>query len=57
MRTGVVYSRATMKDPRPQPIHRKDYRPPGFWIDEVELHFELGATCTRVRATLGLTRP
>ncbi|MBX7078099.1 MAG: aminopeptidase N [Nannocystaceae bacterium] len=45
-----------MKDPRPEPIHRRDYRPPDFWIDQVDLHFELGEERTRVTATLAVRR-
>ncbi len=33
-----------------------DYRPPAFLIDEVILHFDLGATATWVEATLNLRR-
>jgi aminopeptidase N len=45
-----------MKDPRPQPIHRRDYRPPDHWIDTVDLEFELDEAVTRVRATLSVRR-
>jgi len=45
-----------MKDPRPQPIHRRDYRPPEYWIDAVDLEFELGEAVTRVSATLQVRR-
>jgi aminopeptidase N len=45
-----------MKDPRPQPIHRKDYRPPDYWIDAVDLEFDLDETATRVRARLAVRR-
>ncbi len=45
-----------MKDPAPQPIHRKDYQPPAFVIDTVELHFDLQESFTTVRATMTLRR-
>jgi len=45
-----------MKDPRPQPIQRRDYRPPAFWIDDVDLVFDLDAARTRVTATLAIRR-
>ncbi len=45
-----------MKDPRPQPIHRRDYRPPDHWIDAVDLEFDLDDAVTRVRATLAVRR-
>src|SRR5688572_22057294 len=45
-----------MKDPRPQPIFRRDYRPPDYWIDAVELTFELGEDVTRVTAVLSVRR-
>ncbi len=40
----------------PQPIFRKDYRPPNFRIDRVDLRFDLGETRTHVRATLEIRR-
>ncbi len=45
-----------MKDPRPQPIQRKDYRPPAFLIDEVELGFVLDEHRTRVTASMHVRR-
>jgi aminopeptidase N len=45
-----------MKDPRPQPIHRRDYRPPAFWIDTVDLAFDLDEHRTRVTARLAVRR-
>ena len=38
----------------PQPIHRKDYAEPPYWIDDVELRFELGEGRTLVHAKLTL---
>jgi len=40
----------------PQPIYLKDYRPPRFLIDSVELRFELDDADTRVQAQLELRR-
>jgi len=47
-----------MKDQErtPHPIYRKDYTPPDFLIDNVDLQFELGEETTRVRAVLSLRR-
>ena len=45
-----------MKDPAPQPIHRKDYQPPAFLIDTVDLHFDLQESHATVRATLAVRR-
>ncbi|HDP88707.1 MAG TPA: aminopeptidase N, partial [Thioalkalivibrio sp.] len=40
----------------PQTIYLKDYTPPAYWVDTVELRFELGADETRVRSRLALRR-
>ena len=40
----------------PHPIYLKDYRPPEFMIDHVDLRFELDPDLTRVEATLRLRR-
>ena len=45
-----------MKDPAPQPIHRKDYQPPALLIDAVDLHFDLQESHTTVRATMAIRR-
>jgi aminopeptidase N len=45
-----------MKDPRPQPIHRKDYHPPHYLIDEVELRVCLFEDHAEIHATLQLRR-
>ncbi|HYC53707.1 MAG TPA: aminopeptidase N [Candidatus Binatia bacterium] len=37
-------------------VYRKDYQPPQFRIDEVDLRFELGDEGTRVRSCLSLRR-
>ncbi len=47
---------ATMKDPRPQPIYRKDYRPPAYLVDDVQLRFTLDETATVVQARLSMRR-
>jgi aminopeptidase N len=41
-----------MKTDTPQTIHLKDYRPPAFLIDTVELDFDLHPDGTRVEAAL-----
>ncbi|AHF04287.1 aminopeptidase N [Marichromatium purpuratum 984] len=40
----------------PHPVHLKDYRPPEFLIETVDLCFELDADRTRVEARLALRR-
>ncbi len=41
---------------QPQPIYLQDYTPPSHWIDQVDLHFDLGATHTDVHAKLAVRR-
>ena len=41
-----------MRDEKPQPVYRKDYRQPDYWIDAVDLQFELGEQDTFVTARL-----
>jgi len=43
-----------MSDGKPQPVYRADYRQPDYWIDEVDLHFELGDDETWVTASLAV---
>ena len=43
-------------DATPRAIYLKDYRAPEFLIDTVDLHFNLGEKCTRVRAQLQMRR-
>ncbi|SEH06637.1 aminopeptidase N [Candidatus Venteria ishoeyi] len=47
-----------MKDQEktPHSIYRKDYQAPYYWIDAVDLTFELGEDATRVRARLQMRR-
>ncbi len=45
-----------MKNPGAVAVHRADYRAPAFWIDRVDLQFDLDATNTRVTSTLALRR-
>ncbi len=40
----------------PRPIRLKDYRPPDWLIESVELDVDLGETATRVRARLAIAR-
>jgi aminopeptidase N len=41
-----------MKPETPRPVHLKDYRPPAYLIDKVDLDVSLHATRTRVRSSL-----
>jgi len=43
-----------MKLATPRPIHLKDYRPPAYLIDKVDLDFALDPTRTRVRSRLSI---
>ncbi len=45
-----------MKNPGAVAIHRTDYRAPAFWIDRVDLQFDLDVVNTRVSSTLSLRR-
>ena len=45
-----------MKDSTPQVIHLEDYAQPHFWIDTVDLVFELGEETTRVLSTMSLRK-
>src|SRR5258706_43725 len=40
----------------PQPIQRKDYRPPDYLIDRVDLMVDLAEAHARVRARLAMRR-
>ena len=40
----------------PHAIYLQDYRAPAYWVDQVEMEFELGAATTRVKAVLHLRR-
>ena len=40
----------------PQPVYRKDYAPPAYAIETVDLNFDLRAEHTDVRAELKLSR-
>ncbi len=41
---------------KPKATHRGDYQPPDYFIDRVDLEFELDESATRVRATLQVRR-
>jgi aminopeptidase N len=43
-----------MKSHSPRPVHLKDYRPPAYLIDKVDLSFALDPTRTRVHALLAV---
>jgi len=45
-----------MKTDTPQTVYLKDYTPPAFWIDTVDLDFDIDAGGTTVSATLALRR-
>ncbi len=45
-----------MRDANPKTIHLKDYQPPEYLIDTVDLSFDLRPTGTRVRSVLALRR-
>ena len=45
-----------MKTDTPQTIYLKDYTPPAFWIDQVDLDFVIDAGHTTVTATLAMRR-
>ncbi|WKJ90146.1 aminopeptidase N [Methylomonas montana] len=45
-----------MRDATPQTVYLKDYTPPEYLIDNVELNFDLDEQRTHVRATLSLRR-
>ncbi len=44
------------KNATPKTIYLKDYTPPHFWIDSVNLRFELGEDVTRVVSELDIRR-
>ena len=41
---------------KPKTHYRSDYRPPDYFVDRVDLEFDLDETATRVRATLAVRR-
>ncbi len=45
-----------MSDEKPRVVHRRDYRPPDYWIDTVDLDFDLAEDATDVVARLGVRR-
>ena len=45
-----------MKTDTPQTVYLKDYTPPAFWIDRVDLDFVIAAGSTTVSATLAMRR-
>ncbi|CAN5423953.1 aminopeptidase N [soil metagenome] len=45
-----------MRTDQPITVYRKDYQPPAYWVDQVELVFDLDPACTTVTATLGVRR-
>ena len=45
-----------MSAEKPRSTYRADYRPPDYWIDTVDLHFDLGEEQTIVTARLAVRR-
>ncbi|BBL56665.1 aminopeptidase N [Methylomonas koyamae] len=45
-----------MRDASPQTVYLKDYTPPEYLIDQIELHFELDERRTRVQARMNVRR-
>ena len=45
-----------MREPQPQAIHLKDYAPPAFKVDTVELDVDIRADDALVRAKLQIRR-
>ncbi len=45
-----------MRDPAPAAVQLRDYRPPAFLIESVDLDFDIGEDSTRVRARLAVAR-
>jgi aminopeptidase N len=45
-----------MSNEPPAPKYLKDYQPPAYWIDDIELHFELDVPVTTVRSRLSIRR-
>jgi aminopeptidase N len=45
------------KDPQaPRPIYLSEYKPTDYWVDTVDLHFDLHETATQVTSRLGIRR-
>ncbi|MGK5095062.1 aminopeptidase N [Deltaproteobacteria bacterium TL4] len=45
-----------MSETSPQTVYLADYTPPAYWIDTIDLHFELQDSFTQVRSKLSLRR-
>jgi aminopeptidase N len=45
-----------MRTDTPQAIYRKDYTPPSYWVDTVEMGFDLDPELTRIATRLTMTR-
>ncbi|MBC7501913.1 MAG: aminopeptidase N, partial [Herminiimonas sp.] len=45
-----------MRTDTPQAIYRKNYNPPAFWVDTVEMGFDLDPVATRVATRMTLRR-
>lgn len=51
---GIVYAGKIMAEQRPKPVYLKDYTPPDYLVETVNLQFELSETATRVKSLLVL---
>lgn len=60
VRTTTLQDAQVAPEAPPSPTHvtirREDYRPPDWMVPDIRLDFDLAADCTRVRATLTVTR-
>jgi aminopeptidase N len=55
-RAGESGTFKRMRTDKPQPVYREDYRIPDYWIDTVDLYFDLGAELTVVATKLQIRR-
>ena len=48
-------SSSKSQKPNP-PVYLKDYTPPAYWVEEIDLKFDIYSTCVEVNATLSMRR-
>jgi len=53
---GIDIGNLMTKDTTPNTIYLKDYKQPQYWIDSINLHFELGEEETRVVSEMEVRR-
>src|SRR3954454_4303065 len=53
---GTVHLKYGMREPQPKTIHLKDYTPPAFRVETVDLDVDIGDEHAIVRSRLGLRR-